>query len=275
MLPKRATHSHPPEQEPTDGVRGLLARLMFVLMLLSPAACTEEPPPTPRSADKPAPQSNRPLPTTANLLGNASFEDGLQPWAGMNQMIWGRQAFELSTAQARTGKYAARVDLNGNTPKAKTELAGVAQELLPARFPRTLRGSYFVEQWQPGGRRPYIQWVVIVFGATDRPVGLPAAANNHQIRAPIVGLTQPAFAIRNAKWHITGPTKPTLNQWIDFEVNLHDLFKKKWGNIPQNFQSIRVFYELRWDGGDARHGPTQAVVYFDDLYLGDEKTANR
>ncbi len=76
--------------------------------------------------------------------------------------------------------------------------------------------------------------------------------------------------MRNRRFRITGPVEPQLHRWIPFEIDLHELFERLWSRVPEGFEKIRFFIEVRFDEFDRRtDGRATAVVFFDDLYLGE------
>ncbi len=110
----------------------------------------------------------------------------------------------------------------------------------------------------------YLQFVVIVFGATN----LPGGYSNHQIRYILAGLQSPPFGIANADFVFLTREDPVIGEWVDFERNLADDFEEAWGAVPENFEKIRVLFEVRYDDKLAGEGPIASDVYYDDLYMG-------
>jgi hypothetical protein len=140
---------------------------------------------------------------------------------------------------------------------------GVVQEVSPDHFPEVLSGNYYVDDWTKGTPKQYLQFVVIVFGATNLPGGFV----NHQIRYPLAGINAEPFAISNAKFRFVGTEEPTTGQWVHFERPIARDFEELWGAVPQGFEKIRVLFEVRYDDKTAG-GEGKADVYYDDLYLG-------
>jgi hypothetical protein len=103
-----------------------------------------------------------------------------------------------------------------------------------------------------------------VIGAENRP--LPDVSN-HQIRYPLAGIEDDPFGIRNAKFVYIRTGEPTMDEWAYFQRNIKQDFIEQWGAVPEDFSSIRFFFEVRYDNKQAVN-PTEAKVYYDDLYLG-------
>ena len=63
--------------------------------------------------------------------------------------------------------------------------------------------------------------------------------------------------------------EPEQGEWIRFERDLHADFEKFYGDVPEGFSSIRILYEVRYDGRNLASDPEAgARVWYDDLYLG-------
>lgn len=203
--------------------------------------------------------------TDTNLLQNGGFTSGDEPWASHTRGVWNRRAFDVVTEPGSGDNRAASVMLLSAQPHQPRQLMGVIQDVTPRACPRYLRGRYFVADWRRGTAHQYVQVVVIAFGADNAPAGMP----NHQLRISLAGIAAPAFEVRNAKWVFVGPREPQAGRWVDFDLDLHTLFREHWGEAPRGFDKLRVLFEARWDGAKENDGPTRAVVLFDDLYLGD------
>ncbi len=221
--------------------------------------------------DKPVTQEIPTKPLGKNLLVNGGFEEGAEPWFSLESKVWG-PAFEWRNDHAASGSHSASLFASSfDGPDKRTHICGVVQEveLEPgASLPKRIGGKYFVKQWQAGTPDLYVQFVVIVFDMSNPPRGLEHATN-FQLRYPLAGLDKPAFNIGNAQWVFVNKAEPIVGQWIEFERDLREDFLRYWGRIPRDFAKIRVLYEVRWDNRRPNHGPTNAEVFFDDLYLGE------
>ncbi|MDI7267635.1 MAG: hypothetical protein QME96_06545 [Myxococcota bacterium] len=233
--------------------------------------------PPPPSGWAPGMRFDVPPPVTAtdvpadgpfNMLANPGFEEGTEPWWYFpDRPHWG--GFVVSDGQALSGRWAARLDLRvgrAHPPPDKTHIRGFIQSLRTPAFPARLSGSYFVERWERGATDTYVQFVIIAVGAAP-PGG--AGGSNTQIRYLLAGIDRPPFGIANAKFVYVSRSQPEVGRWIPFERDLRRDFTDLWGFVPESFESIRVLYEVRYDNLDVADSPEiDAVVWFDDLYLG-------
>lgn len=212
-------------------------------------------------------------PYAENLLQNGSFEQGRNPWyafEGTGNPAW--LPYEDAPEAAFTGKRGARLAITSADfpPGAEHGIRGALQELELPALPRRVRGHYRVESWSPSApARLYAQIVV----AATRPKNMEPAWLNRvpvQVAFALTGLDAPPFPIRNRKFLFVGPVQPVMGEWIPFEFDLHEVFREHWGGIPEGMENLRFFFEARFDGKvDPGGPPAAAVVYFDDLYLGD------
>ena len=212
--------------------------------------------------------STSPAASQQNLLSNPSFEAGRGPWFSLETEGWGTP-FSVSTAAARSGASSALLEVRSDAVAGAgpVRVFGVVQELRPPDFPEVLSGYYCVERWEQGTPKQYLQSVVIVHAARNIPAEV-ASATNHQIRYILAGVeSQPTF-IGNARYVMVGRGAPKLGEWVRFERNVREDFQELWGDVPEGFASLRIFFETRWDDRKASDGPSAADVYYDDLYLG-------
>ena len=198
----------------------------------------------------------------ANLLMNASFEDGRDPWFALVTANW--EGFELTDRYAVRGRRSAHLALRADKSAEGTRIAGVVQEVSPRQFPRRLSGFYRIEGWVRGAPKQYLQVVVIV-------VGEPGAKpyQSHQIRYVLAGVDKPPLRIANAKYAFAGAADLQEGRWSGFDLDLHADFQRQWGQVPKDFSKIRVLFEVRYDDKEAEAGEAKADVYYDDLYLGE------
>jgi hypothetical protein len=233
--------------------RGLL--LLAAVILAGACGGAEAPPATT------TPRQN--VDFSADLFVNPSFEDGEQPWFSMTTQGWGTP-FSVSDAEAHSGKNSAYLDMRAGTEATGPKVFGVVQEVTAAQFPELLSGYYRVDDWVRGTEKQYLQFVVIVMGATGMPVEEP----NYQIRYPLAGIGEPPFDISNAYFVFIGKDQPVTGRWVYFERNIRDDFKQLWGAVPASFEKLRIFFEARYDDKTAGSGEVKGDVFYDDLYVG-------
>ncbi len=196
--------------------------------------------------------------SSPNLLQNGSFERGSAPWFSLETEHW--ESFTLSDRYAKEGRYAAHLALKAHHSDDGSKIAGLIQEIHPPKFPKKISGFYRVEHWLRGTTKQYLQFVVIVWG--DRQ-----EYPNIQVRYILAGLTEPPFTLRNGRFVFLGPREPVLKEWVFFERDLHRDFLELWGQIPKEFEKLRLLFEVRYD--DKRPGAELlADVYYDALSLG-------
>jgi hypothetical protein len=242
---------------------------LAVLCALTVAACQSESTPAPAKdkAATPEQQSADDEPATSqNLFQNPSFEAGREPWfslAGPQNQFWAD--FERTDARAKKGKHSAllRMTSEGHLPQVR--VYGVIADYERHPLPTKITGYYRVENWQRGTERQYVQVVVAVNGAQNMPEpGIPT-----QLAWVLTGIDEPPFEIRNRRFIFVGPKQPTLDEWVRFELPVREGFERSWGAVPDPYESVRVFFEARYDEREPTDGLVQADVYFDELFLGD------
>jgi hypothetical protein len=197
-----------------------------------------------------------------NTFQNGGFERGARPWTSLTAEAWGTP-WRLTDEVAHGGRESALLQMRASADATGSKVFGVVQEVGPQQFPDVLSGYYRVNSWQRGKGDQYIQFVVIVWGATNLPGGFP----NYQIRYPLAGIRQPPFTIDNAKFEFVGTDEPKVGQWVYFERPIKEDFLEAWGAVPEGFSSIRVLFETRYDNKQPG-SPLAADVAFDDLYMG-------
>jgi hypothetical protein len=207
------------------------------------------------------------LPPAGNQFANGSFEEGHAPWCSLESEAWG-EPFTVSQAQAQEGGNSAYLAMRTINPNVSlsSRVFGLTTEVAPVEFPERLSGYYYVDSWQPGTDKVYMQAVAIVFGPDNiEPADLP----NYQIRYILGGLDAEPFEIANGKFDFSNVQSFGGGRWIRFDIDLRDDFEELWGAVPENYESIRVLFEVRWDDANfLREGPSTADVYYDNLYLG-------
>ncbi|MGB6896754.1 MAG: hypothetical protein WBF37_12540 [Dehalococcoidia bacterium] len=231
--------------------------LLFAGALLLSAGCgggATQPAPSPPSGG---------AAVSENLFLNPDFEEGEQPWFSMTTQAWG-PPFEVSGSAADSENQSALLQMRAGPEAAGARVFGVVQEITPEHFPELVSGYYRVEDWARGAEKQYVQFVVIVFEASNTPVTSP----NHQIRYLLAGIEEPPFSIGNARFVFVGTDEPVTGQWVYFERNIRDDFQELWGAVPEGFSKIRILLEVRYDDKAAGSGEVKADVFYDDLYVG-------
>jgi hypothetical protein len=201
-----------------------------------------------------------PLPETGNILPNPGFEDGSDPWISLSQ----DSGFQRTEEQAHSGKASALLRMRDGPEADGSKVYYLVQEVSPAEMPEVVRGYYKVENWNKGTLKQYLQFVVIAWA----PDNFPTDAPNWQIRYPLAGIDSPPFLIGNAHFVFIGKEEPVQGEWVYFETNVRDDFKRLWGQVPEGFEFIRILFEVRFDGKVAGGDAAEADVYYDDLYFG-------
>jgi hypothetical protein len=199
-----------------------------------------------------------PLKGQANLFHNPGFESGENPWCVIHP-----PKFKISQKLSHSGKSSALLQMLLPAEAAGSKVYYLVQEIVPQEFPEFLSGYYRVEKWTKGTPKQYLQFVVIVVGATN----LPGGFSNHQIRYLLAGISKDPFRITNAFFVYIGKREPLMGQWVYFERNIKQDFQDLWGAVPQGFHKIRVLFEVRVDYKEVG-APSEADVYYDDLYIG-------
>lgn len=204
-------------------------------------------------------------PATGNLFANPGFEDGAGPWFSLETEAWGRP-FAVSQRQAHSGAGSAALELRSADGGA-ARVYGLVQEVSREAFPDVISGYYYVDRWEQGTPKQYLQAVVIVWGADNQPAEA-GAAENYQLRYVLAGVDAPPLAISNARYIMAGTGTPQSGRWMPFERSVRQDFEALWGAAPEGFDSLRILFEVRWDDRSESDGASAADVFYDDLYLG-------
>jgi hypothetical protein len=231
---------------------------------------------------------------SGNLLVNASFEETLPErpaevnphvlgewwsFAGPKKPYW--RHFEIDDNTAYDGERSTKLTLDSTGFDGATLIVGATQNVVTDTMPTELSGAVRVDEWQRGTQRQYVQIVVIVWNVTDNmPKGQDA--KNYQIAYTFAGIERPPFRIKNRKFLFprgelvdlhSEDGNPKVGEWKQFHLNPRKDFNEQWGVDPSDYEYIRVLYEVRYDGRNAsKEPPASAVVHWDDLYFGQERT---
>lgn len=210
------------------------------------------------------PSTNRP----GNLFDNPGLENGEEPWFTKNPT----SGFTVTDEFARTGTQSAYQQMDDPTEASgKGKVYYLVQEITPAEMPEIVEGFYRVENWERGTPLQYLQFVIIA----DQPQNFDlSTVSNYQLRYPIAGINSPPFDIGNAHFVFLGREDPVVGEWTHFSANVREDFQRLWGAVPQDFDKLVLFFEVRWDNKSAGSGAPRADVYWDDLYIGDADGAS-
>jgi len=178
-------------------------------------------------------------------------------------------SFDVTNSQAHSGKNSVHLALKSPSAPALNRVFGVVQDIDLTDLPEYISGYYRVENWQKGTDFQYLQFVVIVF-TTDPQTGQTA---NTQIRYLLAGAPSDPFEIGNAKFVFVTKDEPVTGQWVHFGRNIREDFQEKWGGVPQNITSIRLFFETRFDSPTEIQPQMAGDIYYDDLYVGPQSKA--
>ena len=200
----------------------------------------------------------------ANLLANPGFEEGEAGWFSLQP----ESSFEISDLRAKGGTNSALLRMRDPAEATGIKVYYLVQEVSPEVWPDVVRGSYLVESWAPGSELQFVQFVVQAWNADNLPTEYP----NWQMRYPLAGIDQPPYQIVNAGFKLLGAGPPRTGEWIDFETNIREDFERVWGAVPENFEKIRVLFEVRWENKPPGQ-PASADVYWEELYMGPAELA--
>ena len=209
-------------------------------------------------------------PDPANLLQNPGFESGLDGWKWLD---WskGWAAFNLSLDHAYDGVQSLYLPVF-SADKRPTVVWGGVQELeLPGDIPECIEGYYYVDNWETGAWKQYLQLVVI-----DLSHDLGPGKGQAQLRYIISGSKEPPLTISNASYLFAEKERrdiPVLKRWTHFSVNPREDYLKSWNYTPTKGSQLRILFEARYDLHHT-NVPAKADVYYDGLYFG-PKTAAR
>lgn len=224
-----------------------------------------------------------------NLLINGSFEEPaaepaqLDPnrigewwsFAGPKRPYW--RGFERTDEQSIDGDHSVKLILDSDlNPTTSTLIIGAIQNVKTETMPEELSGWVRLDGWERGTMRQYVQIVVIVWDVTGNlPPGY--GLKNYQIAYTFGGVQKPPLEINNRKFQLIGEALDLENdehemnegEWVRFDLNPREDFKRLWKVDPSDFEYVRVLYEVRYDGRDDKFEPdARAAVYWDGLHFG-------
>lgn len=211
-----------------------------------------------------------------NLLANASFEEGRDPWQTLVGAISYWNDFSVSPDHAYLGTHSALLSLTSQGEIERgVRVWGLMRDVETTEIPRKIAGTYRVENWTRGTEAQYIQAVIALNPPEE---GFPRIAKRHpffesnrvplQLAWVLCGIKQEPYPIESRKVIFAGPREPAPDKWIKFEFDIHEALLDTWGAIPSHCGNLRVYFEARFDGYHAGDGEVSARVYFDDLFLG-------
>ena len=237
----------------------LLGLLAAVAGLSCSGGSDDSPTQTPAGDQSP---TQTPAPT-GNLFVNPGFEEGDDPWFTIVE----ESGFEVTTELAHEGDSSAVLRMDDPDSAEGSKVYYLVQEITPAELPEVVEGFYRVENWSRGAVRQYVQFVIIALG----PSNFPDFASNFQLRYLLAGINTPPFNIGNAKFVFGTREEPVEGEWVPINLNVREDFEERWGMVPENFEKLRLLFEVRWDAKAAGGGAPRGDVYYDDLYIGDKR----
>lgn len=201
---------------------------------------------------------------TGNLFVNAGFEDGPNPWVTLDE----DSGFTVTSEYAHSGANSALLNMDDPVDASgQGKVYYLVQEVSPDEFPEMVEGYYRVENWQRGTPLQYLQFVIIAIG----PKNNPTTSTNFQLRYIIGGIDAPPFEIGNAHFVFLSRDDPVIGEWTKFSANVKEDFQRLWNTVPEDYETLRLLFEVRWDYKSAGSGAPRADVYYDDLYIGDAR----
>lgn len=245
-----------------------------LLALLALAACGETDPATtpaseasqraPQASPEPAaPAAPEPASLAGSLLANGDFETGRAPWFSYDKRYMG--TFGVTQGAPTIGARSAVLTLDeAGAVRDGMRLTSCAQDLPVTTLPATLAGRYYIETWEPGDARPWIEVCI----AVERLDALPARKGYTQMGYPLAGVIEPTFKLANRRNVGPGTNEVVTGRWIDFELPVQAAFAEHWNLQSDECKAIRVWCTTRVHAYDAEARPPFAVkVRFDDLRL--------
>jgi hypothetical protein len=201
-----------------------------------------------------------------NLFSNAGFEYGKLHWCWLEwSEAWA--PYKITDELAHSGTHSALLPLRSEGESRPTVVWGVVQKVIVGKEPPDcLEGFFYIKNWKRGTGKQYLQVAVINESHT-------LFLSTAQIRYILTGVTEvPYKRAGNVKYiFLEKNTEPLQNTWLKFKMNPTDDFLRAWGRPLQQGDTLKVFFEARYD--DLIHSTQTAStdVYYDDLYFGSSK----
>lgn len=199
-----------------------------------------------------------------NLISNPGFESGLEGWQWL-EWSKGWSEFKLSSDHAYSGRQSLHLPIFSADRRQTVVWGGVQEIALTGEIPECIDGYYYVENWEKGDWKQYLQLVLI-----DLTHALPGRSGNAQLRYIVSGSTEPPLTISNAQYlFVENPRRatPVVGKWTYFSVNPRRDFMKSWNYTPSAGAKLRVLFEARYDY-HLTSVPARGDVYYDQLYFG-------
>jgi hypothetical protein len=201
---------------------------------------------------------------SGNLFPNPGFEEGADPWYTLNE----ESGFTVTDEYAYSGTHSALLNMDDPVEASgQGKVYYLVQDIEPEELPEYVEGYYRVENWERGTPLQYLQFVIIAWA----PANFPPTSNNYQLRYIIAGIDSPPFDIGNAHFVFLSREDPVIGEWTKFSANVREDFQRLWNAVPEDFESLRLLFEVRWDYKEAGSGAPRGDVYYDDLYIGDQR----
>ena len=196
----------------------------------------------------------------SNVLLNGSFEQWRFPWETGVGPFWREAAFDIAPERALLGRTALRLDLVVPSRDIAPLRSGVVQECRPDHFPQYLSIKYLVERWAPD--LPYLNLYLKVQVVGD-VFGTGQALS--ELRYILEG--KAGHWVGSNLRTITFPARPTSRErWITFERDLWADFAEQYGEVPVDFEAVRLIFAVSCD--ERVEQPVALRVWGENCYLG-------
>ncbi len=203
-----------------------------------------------------------PLPTavvpSANVLANAGFEDGEEPWRS-----FAANPLTIVDDEAHGGQRSARLELTRSAPDGDSSIA--AQTLNTNQFPEFVSGFYRADDWESGEDTHWLEFTVRVAGGAygdQLPVHTLRIiiAGVQELPPPVFGIEPPGIATTFIR-----RDDPELREWTYFGYPVREAFLRAFQADPVGWDSVEFEVSLQCRSNACEPG---AAVFFDDLYAG-------
>ena len=233
--------------------RVVLRGAAVACLALASSACGlfDAPPPLPTA-----------VPANVNILVNAGFEAGPEPWVASSGADFQSAPVVISDVAPHGGKHALELKLAGGGAEGDTQAGVVTQATNPHEFPEFVSGFYRVDDWQPRAQFRYLYVSVTVAGGD-----FPGGARFHELRILVGAPTEPPL-LPNLTFAFLRRDPPVLHHWTYFGFPLKTTFQSHFAYLPPHWDAIYITVGVRSDLSDASRTSGSADVVFDDLYAG-------